>query len=286
MFNIPQSRINEFARLFETHRVQISACDVYFQNIRMLNGRHTILTRDDYAQYYKNFTWDIPLETSPIDAFVPCDRSEWSNPPQESTGDEEVKLRPMRLFVVNQLIPEYQRIAKRVTSEELHKTLNATHPVIMAMDNNKVTLSDVIDDIFIYYCLFKYLDQIETIRIQIFSNMTPAIEYVVENMTADKLKRYMDRSKLDPEKIAKNREFVFFKPFYDKICEYYKENPDPLYAFDLDNLIDRLITNIVLKSDIYIILAIYLTASFAVADIKRGIDSPCVNYVREVLSVI
>lgn len=276
MFNVPQSKINEFAKLFETHRIQISACDVFFQNIRMLNGRHTILTRDDYEKYYRNFTRDIEIETSPIDAFLPCGDEK----PDPETGA------PTKLFVVNHVAPEYERIKKRIPLSELKKTLPPTHPVIMALDKNEVALIDVIDDIYIYYCLFKYLDQIDQIRIQIFSNMTPAIEYVVEKITAADLKRFIQSKRVDPEKIAKHLDLVYFAPDYKAICKFYQENPDPLYAFDLDNLLNRLTSNIVLKSDIYIILALYLTASFAVSDLTREVDSPCVNYVREVLSVI
>lgn len=279
MFNVPQSKVNEFAKLFETHRLQISACDVFFQNVRMLNGRHTILTKNDYAEFYRNFTRDIELETSPIDAFVPCE-------PNEVNPDLDVEEKPSKLFVVNQLTPEYERIRKRIPLEELKRTLPPTHPVIMALDKNEVSLSDVIDDIFIYYCLYKYLDQIEQIRMYIFSNMTPAIEYVVDNITKADLIRFMSSRRIDHEKIAKHQDLVFFKPDYRMICKFYQDNSDPLFAFDLDDLLNRLTTNIVLKSDIYIILAIYLIASFAVSDITHKIDSPCTKYVREVLSPI
>ena len=73
MFNVPPAKTHEFEKLFKTHQVQISACDVFFQNIRLLNGRHRILDRNTFDEYYKNFTADIELKTSPIDAFIPND---------------------------------------------------------------------------------------------------------------------------------------------------------------------------------------------------------------------
>ncbi len=281
MFNVPQSQVNLFAKLFETHRVQISACDVFFQNIRLLNGRHTILTRDDYVNYYKAFTWDIELESSPIDTIIPCG----DDAPEEQTESTEREPKKTKLFVTNQTVPEYERIQKRITIDELKNTLGETHPVIIALNDNKVTLEDVVDDIFIYYCLFKYIDQIERIRIQIFSNMTPAIEYVVNNIDYDDLKRYLVTNKINPDKVNKHQDLLFFAPDYQMICKFYQTNDDPFVPlFDLDNLINRLMTNICLKSDIYVILAIYLIASFACADMKAHTESPCVAYTRTVLA--
>lgn len=277
MFNVPQTKVNEFSQLMSQHRVNISACDVFFTNVKMLtlNGRNSIMKRNDFVEYYKNFTWDIELETSPIDAFVPV------------TADEKPaeNQRP-KLFVVNQTVPEYDRIRKRITLEELKNTLPETHPVIVALNNNDVALEDIIDEIFSYWCLYKYLDQIDRIRMMIFSNMTPVIEYVVENITFEQLKAYLATDKINPEKIEKHDDLVFFEADYKMICEFYEKNEDPAYHFDLDNLIQRLITNICLKSDIYIILGIYLTASFAVSDIKTHAESKCADYVRDVLSIL
>ena len=77
------------------------------------------------------------------------------NAPEEKTESTEREPKKTKLFVTNQTVPEYERIQKRITLEELKNTLGETHPVIIALNDNKVTLEDVVDDIFIYYCLFK-----------------------------------------------------------------------------------------------------------------------------------
>ena len=287
MFKVPQSKTNEFAKLYKTHRVQISACDVFFQNIRMLNGRHTVLTRDMFQEFYRTFTSDIELQSSPLDAFMPCDTSP-ENTPDEIDPSELVS---QKLFLVNRDVPEYQRIKNRIPMEELKKTLNETHPVIMAMTTGKATYDDVIDDIFIYWSLFKYIEQIETIRIQIFANMTPLIEFINENICEHDIRRFLISNKIREEKVNKHQDMMFFGPDYNMICKFYMDESNPengIPQFDLDNLINRLMSNIVVTGDTYIILGLYLIASYAVADFKGPSPdtSESVNYVRNILSVV
>ena len=280
MFNVPQTKLNEFGELFKIHQMQVSGWDVYFQNIKMIIGRHRILDRDTYVKYYKNFTWDIPFESSPIDVFVPYDGEDET---ENEDIPEERRRKKSRLFTVNQMVPEYERLAKRITSEELHSTLPATHPVIMALDKNEVSLEDVIDDIFIYYSLYKYLEQMEQIRVKIFINYTPVIEWTVENIGEDVLRGFLSTNRINIDKVKKHSYLLFNRSDYDIVCTYYREIEDTNYQFDLGNFVEKLMSNIVLKTDIYIILAIYLTASFAIADIKDGNESPCTKYVKDVI---
>lgn len=280
MFKVPQAKLNEFKKLFQLHQRQISDSVIYFENVKMLNGRHRILDRDTYVEYYKNFTWDIELTSSPIDAFVPYDG------PDEEIGEDipaERKRKKKRLFTVNDLVPEYKRIANRVTSEELHQTLPATHPVIMALDLHEVTMQDVLDDIFIYYSIYKYLERIERLRVEIFVTYTPVIEWTVNNIKKDELTKFLVSNRIREEKLRKYNDYLFLRADFDIVCAYYNNIEKPEFQFDMSNLLKKLISNIVLKTDIYIILAIYLTASFAIADIKEGNTSPCTDYVKDVI---
>ena len=67
-----------------------------------------------------------------------------------------------------------------------------------------------------------------------------------------------------------------------------KDGYENIPTFDVVNLLMRLTSNTVLKTDIILLLGVYLTISFAMQDFgnKKIDDSPCVKYVREVLSVL
>lgn len=270
MFKIPDGIIHEFKPVYENHRLQVSACNIFYQNIRLLNGRHKILDRNSYQEFYHGILNDIELETSPIDSFVPTDGT------VEGGG----------LFMVNQLVPEYERIAKRVTLEDLYNTIPMTHEVHMKLKDNPNLLSTVVDDIYIYWCVFKYLDQIEKIRLNMFSNMTPIIEYVVNNISLKDLKEFKRSDKVNPDKYTKYCQDVIFNPEISMVHKFYLEPHGSIPSIDVVNLIMRLVTNIDLKSDIYIIIGLYMTMSFAMTDIANDkIDeSPCVVYVRDVLA--
>ena len=75
MFNIIGKQKEEFFKLYEAHRMNISATNVYFQNIRLLNTYKTeIVTRDDFKEYYKNILDDIKQVSAPIDCLIPNDQ--------------------------------------------------------------------------------------------------------------------------------------------------------------------------------------------------------------------
>ena len=86
--------------------------------------------------------------------------------------------------------------------------------------------------------------------------------------------------------LSSGKGFVF-NPDISATQKFYK-NPtkETIPTLDVVNLIMRLISNIVLKTDIYIILGVYLILSFAMSDFNNDKieDSPCATYVRDVLS--
>lgn len=295
MFQVPQANVNEWKQLFNNHRALISGCDVYFQNMVMLNGRHKIMDRATFLEEYRGFTDDIECETQPIDAFEPYVAPEEPEEADEAAGETSSETEEKKpLFTCNREAKEYVRIKNRVTMDQLKRTFNETHPIMMALAEGKVTYDDIIDDIYIYYCFFKYSRQIETIRIAAFSNYTPIIEYIVNNVTYDDLKKFMEKDTIDEEKVDKHTDTIFFSYDRKAVVDFYlnPDNGDYTPTFDLDRLINVLISNIVLKSDIYMILGVYLTASFAMSDFKFAKTpaqiegSPCAMYVREVLAAL
>ena len=278
MFKISDGDRNEFSKLYENHRLYISSCNIFYHTIRMINGKSKLIDRNTYKEYFLNLLTDIELQTPPIDSFIPND-------------SEEVE----EIFVVNQIVPEYEKIKNRMTMDFFNNALPPANEVRLQVNEKPELMTTVLDDLFINYCIFKYLDQIEEIRLREMSNMTPVIEYVVNNISEKDIRAYMNTRRINTEKYEKYCQDILFNPdvmvtqkFYLSDDENVKERRGDFPTFDVVNLMMRLATNIVCKSDIYIIIGIYLTMSFAVADItNQNIDgSPCAIYVRDVLSKI
>ena len=269
MINIPNQLLSEFKGRYDTHKVNIAACNIFFQTIRMLNGRHKYVDRKTYADNFLNMLSDIELVTPPTDAFIPTDGS--------------VK----ELFTVNRLAAEYIEISKRISISLIEATFNPANDIVMMLKEDPNKLVIVHDDIFTYYSMYKYLDQIDMIRLNMFSNYTPIIEYIVKNISLDDWKSYLVSKKVNKEKYAEKCEDLLFNPDISATQKFYK-NPvkETIPTLDVVNLIMRLISNIVLKTDIYIILGVYLILSFAMSDFNNDKieDSPCATYVRDVLS--
>ena len=272
MFNVPQSTLNQFKELYDDHLLYINTCNIYFHTIRLINGKHKILDRDTYTEYYQNIMNDIEMETIPLDAFIPND--------DENTKSDSI-------FMVNRDIPEYVKLRKRVKLDDIFETFPATHPVHMTLKENPNRLDDVADDVFLYYAIFKYLKYIDQLRLEDIGRMTPVIEYIVNNFDINQMKSYLDRTKIDEEKCMKYWEDIFFLPDMNHTKSFYlDEEHSGFDPFDVVQLMKRFLTNIVFKSDIYIICGIYLILTFSKVDIMENNyeGSPCATYVRDVLS--
>jgi hypothetical protein len=273
MFNIPQEMTNQFKEMYESHRLYVNTCNIYLHTIRLINGKHKYLTKEDYEEYYQNITKDIEMNSHPLDAFIPND----------NVTEEEPSI-----FVVNRCAPEWERIKKRVTVEDAMETLPGTHPAIMALRENPHKIDILIDDVFIYFCIYKYMHQIEMVRLNDISAMTPVIEYVVNHIDYKTLKDYLSTKKINEDKCNKYWEDAFFIPDMRLTKNFYEDAHDGIEPFDAENLIKRLLTNLILKTDIHIIVAIYLVLSYSRVDIMEGNfdNSPNAKYVRDVLSIL
>ena len=277
MLKVPDGRVKEFGDAVMNHKVNVSAMNVYFQNIRMLNGKHKYIDRDTYSDVFKHALSDIELVSSPIDSFVPADND-------DEHGDE--------LFYVNQLMPEYVEISERLTIDVLKTELGTAHPAIVALINNECTLDRLIDDIYIYYCLFKYLEMIDIIQIKSYSYLTPIIEWIVDNVTLKDIKGFMHSKNFNPEKYTKNFEDLIFNPEFAITHKFYAGKEGNVEgtslfcdSFDIGKLMIKLASNIVIKSDVFWIIGIYMICSFAIFD-KGNPDSKITKYVSDVISKI
>lgn len=269
MLKLPHDMLKEIEGRFQTHKVNIAACNIFFQTIRMLNGRHEIVDRSTYEENFRNALSDIELVTPPTDVFIP-------------SGGENGKL-----FVVNQLAAEYLEITKRLPMTLLEESFSPTNALIILLKNDPKKLDVFYDDIFIYFCMYKYLDQIDMIRLNTISNFTPMIEYIVNNITLNDWKSYLVSRRINQEKYAEKCEDLIFNPDISATQKFYtspKNENTP--KIDVVNLIMRLTSNTVVKTDMYFVLGVYLILSFAMADFnnEKAEESPCAKYVREVLS--
>lgn len=268
MLKLPGSMLREMASKTQSHKVSIAACNIFTQTIRMLTKMNELLDRKTYEDVFLNFLSDIELVTPPTDAFIPSDDSN-------------------KLFVVNQIVPEYVEISKRVTMEVLEENLSPASALVVLLKNDPTKLSKVHDDLFVFYCMFKYSEQIDILRLDMFSNYTPMIEYIVNNVTLKDWQNYLVSNKINTEKYAKLCEDIIFNIDITIVHKFYLNNDnDKVPNFDVVNLLMRLATNTVLKTDIYFVLGAYMIISFAMNDFKNDKleDSPCVNYICNVLS--
>ena len=261
--------LKELAQRFKVHEANIAACNIYFQTIRMLNNTHSNVDRDTFQNCFRDALSDIDLETPPTDAFIP------------DAEDKE------HLFRVNRLAAEYIKITERVPISLLEEAFGPANALVILCKHDPKELEKTYDDIFTYFCLFKYIDTIEILRLNMFSNFTPMIEWIVENITLKDWQNYLIKSKPDPEKYAAKCEDILFNPDVAATFKFYSNNEDPdIPQFDVCNLMMRIVTNMVVRHDIFLVLGVYLLISFAMADFnnKKAEDSPCGKYVREVLS--
>lgn len=271
MINIPTNKLSEFERLFKTHKLNIAASNIFLSIIKALNKNYSMLDRKTYQNNFLGKLSDIELRTPPTDAFVPS-----------SSNDDG------HLLIVNQITPEFMEISKRITLAVLEDTLGKANDIVMKIKNDISLLETIQEDIYTYYCMFKYLDQIDIIRLSIYSNYTPIIEYIVDNISLEDWKDYMHSKKINEEKYIEKCSDILFNPDVAVVQKFYATENGDIKSIDVINFMMKLVSNIVLKTDIYLILGMFLILSFAMIDIKKDKieESPCAKYVRDVISEI
>lgn len=281
MFNIPMSRMKEFKSIYEKHILNTSACNIFYYHIKLIAKRPSLISRDDYNEHFNLFS-DIELVTAPMDTFVEIPDNE------EETEDESIEdIENTHVLEINRLCPEFVKIQNRISEEQIRLNFPPDHNIIKYLDDptaDKDTIIDVFTcDCFYHWCVQQYLSDIGKLRLSILSNITPLIEYTVENIDLKTLTDFISVSKnINQDKIREYSDDVFFKPDYEYIQKYYMIPHGDIEQFDVKSIMDQLITNIVVKSDIYIIIAIYMILSYC--KIAEEDKQECSDYVRDVLS--
>lgn len=288
MFNIPGKEREEFYRLFEGHRMIISTTNVYFQNIRLLNTYKTeLITRDDFKEYYKGILDDVENVSPPTDCLVPNEQKLKNEDSDDPDAVVEVP-DDYKMFLINQLVPEYKTIDARIRGDKMEDVLPADHAARMAVLDNPEKMTQVIDEIFVHWLVFKYLEHIEKLHIHAYSNYTPVIEWAVNNIDEKTLRGYLMSKNINEDKVGKMMHNFVFKPDFNRMIKFYSEDHGDFKAFDVEHVVKLIATNEVVKSDIFIVAALYLVLSFAMTDIYNNQieESPCAKYVRDILAHI
>lgn len=277
------SRMKEFKSIYEKHILNTSACNIFYYHIKLIAKRPALISRDDYNEHFNLFS-DIELVTAPMDTFVEIPDEE----NEEETEDESIEdIENTHVLEINRLCPEFVKIQNRISEEQIRLNFPPDHNIIKYLDDptaDKDTIIDVFTcDCFYHWCVQQYLADIGKLRLSILSNITPLIEYTVENIDLKTLTDFMSVSKnINQDKIREYSDDVFFKPDYEYIQKYYMIPHGDIEQFDVKSIMDQLITNIVVKSDIYIIIAIYMILSYC--KIAEEDKQECSDYVRDVLS--
>jgi len=298
MFKLTDAQINEFAAIYKQAQAARAFIDMYYNNIKMLHYiKPFYLTQEMYDDLYDGLLADIELVSSPIDIVIP-NNTEY---PKDENGKPIIP-EDYTICVLNDCVPEYERIKKRVTIDDIKKTVEPSSPLYMAVLENPDNILKIINDVFRFWCIRRFFVRIEMGHLEELSILTPIIEYVVENVTMADLKNHLRSKKIKSmDKMADYIKETIFLPDLGRTKAFYNTENPICEIFDAENLLHRLVSNITIKPDMYIITGIYHAMSFAMNDIARNIEiyndqiehgievpdislSKCEEYVIDVLS--
>jgi hypothetical protein len=233
------------------------------------------MDKDTYDKCFRNALSAIELNSEPLESIVP-----YSDP--ETDGFEND-----RSFYLNYETEEGKAIVEKIDADVMRDTLIPGSELATKFANDEVSLKDLVDDVYLHFLVTKYWEQINALRFQAYSNLTPLIEYTVTLVDLKTLKNYMNSKKENIEKyenkcrdIICNYELSLVQRMYSNEDIMSKFN---IKTFDLQKLMIKLATNFTVLSDIYIILGIYGALSFASVELNKPNNtnmSPCVEFTR------
>lgn len=275
MFKTKGLSLNDASNAVYRHTMLVNRMNIYFLNIRLIARKYRHMDYKTYTVCFANSLSGIALESDPIETVVPY-------------ADEETDgFKNDRDFYLNYETPEAKAINELLTEEVVRDTLLPDSELLMKFINNEVSLADIIDDVYLHYIVDKYWQQIAMLRFQAYTNLTPLVEYVSTNITMRDIMNHITTKKVNLDKYIQHSKPIIFNKELADICKIFS-NEELMKSigskpFKFDEFIQRLVTNYTIKSDIYIITAIYQTCSIASIEINKptGSDfSRCVNLVK------
>lgn len=286
IFNVPSLEAKVFGEILDDHKMHIAGSNIFHQHIRLLSISDKMMSRDNYKEWLYNVLRDIQLETAPMEVFIPTDET------------MEVP------FVLNTETPEYKKICSRLRLERIFTYIPELSDLGVKLKEKPELINKVWEDAYVYYNLYQYIQQIENTRLHTLSNAAPLIEWIAggkvknpetgeeiilpRNIGLKDIDGFIEQWRPNVEKFTKKCSDIFFGPDLEHCHKFYSEEHGDIPVIDVKGLLIKLATNIVVPSDLTIILGLYLILSFAIADIMndRINESPCAEYVRDVISNI
>ena len=275
MFNINRSKIVDFDQIFNNHRYFVNRMNIYLLNIQLIRNKHRHMDQDTYNTCFRNALSAIELNSDPIESIVP-----YSDVDTDGFEND-------RSFYLNYETEEAKAIVEKIDADVMRDTLLPGSDLATKFANEEVSLKDLVDDVYLHYLVTKYWEQVNALRFQAYSNLTPLIEYTVEFVNEKTLKNHLVSRRENIEKYEMKCRDIICNYEMSIVCRTF--NNEELLSkfnikpFNLQQLMISLATNLTIKTDIYIILGIYGTISFASVELnKPEIDklSPCVDFVR------
>ena len=275
MFNINRSKIVDFEQIFNNHRYFVNRMNIYLLNIQLIRNGYRHMDQETYNTCFRNALSAIELNSDPIESIVP-----YSDVDTDGFEND-------RSFYLNYETEEAKAIVEKIDADVMRDTLLPGSDLAAKFANEEVSLKDLVDDVYLHYLVTKYWEQVNAIRFQAYSNITPIIEYTVETVNEKSLKNHLVSRRDNIEKYEIKCRDIICNYEMSLVCRTFKDetllSKFDIKPFDVQKLMISLATNLTIKTDIFIILGIYGAISFASVELsKPKIDklSPCVDFVR------
>lgn len=271
MFNIPDKLVKEWQSngVIHNHKLYINTMNIYFDTFKIVSRRTSIIERKDYKSYLSHLFGDIKVTTPLSDIFFPTPKC----------GEESL--------TINKDAIEYKSFVDRINIDKFFTAMPEEHEVTKKLIEDKGLFDKIIDDCYTHFMVYYMLNQTELIRIKEMGNLTPVVDYMIANITLKDMKNYLSTTrKINIDKYSKIGVDMIFNPELLTLQKFYEQGGPMFGSLDVQLLMQKLISNLVLKSDIYIIMAIYTVLSFAQSEMMHGITDrdECSKYVIDVIS--
>lgn len=272
MFKIPPAKLVEYKQILELHKLYINTMSIYYTNTRLLINKHKYLDRETYLEYFREALNRVEMASDPIELIIPND------------GDYDDN----RPFYLNHETQEWKDLTELLPLDVLLNSLPDTNEIVLKIKNNEIDPNDVLEDIFLYFCMYKFYDHVDLMRKQIVTNLSDLIEYVMNKISIKDIDNHITSKKIKQERYVKNCKDIIFTPEFTMLWNFFKDKDKltdtNIKPFDVRELMMLLTSNIDTKTDILVILGIYEIISCAMFDIvmKPNYETEQIKFTHDI----